>query len=192
MSIDFYNQHASSFYASTVEVDSSSLLEQFIPYLPKSGRVLDAGCGSGRDSKRLIDLGFHVDAFDASEALATLAQQLLGKPVRVATFMQFTSTHQYDGIWACASLLHVAKASLPDTFAHLASMLKSGGAFYCSFKYGQGEVERDGRRFTHCDEALLAELLSGLPLVIDKVWLTTDLRVGRENEQWLNAVLLKR
>ncbi|AAN54474.1 class I SAM-dependent methyltransferase [Shewanella oneidensis MR-1] len=192
MSIDFYNQNASSFYASTVEVDSSSLLEQFTPYLPKGGSVLDAGCGSGRDSKRLIELGFHVDAFDASAALATLAQQLLGKPVRVATFMQFTSTLQYDGIWACASLLHVSKASLPDAFAHLASMLKSGGAFYCSFKYGQGEVERDGRSFTHCDEALLAELLTGSPLVIDKVWLTTDLRVGRENEQWLNAVLLKR
>ena len=192
MSIDFYNQNASSFYASTVEVDSTSLLEQFTPYLPKGGSVLDAGCGSGRDSKRLIEFGFHVDAFDASEALATLAQQLLGKPVRVATFMQFTSTQQYDGIWACASLLHVSKASLPDTFAHLASMLKSGGAFYCSFKYGQGEVERDGRSFTHCDEALLAELLTGSPLVIDKVWLTTDLRVGRENEQWLNAVLLKR
>jgi len=191
MSIDFYNQNASSFYASTVEVDSTSLLEQFIPYLPKGSSVLDAGCGSGRDSKRLIEFGFHVDAFDASAALATLAQQLLGKPVRVATFMQFTSTQQYDGIWACASLLHVSKASLPDTFAHLASMLKSGGAFYCSFKYGQGEVERDGRSFTHCDEALLAELLTGLPLAIDKVWLTTDLRVGRENEQWLNAVLLK-
>jgi len=191
MSIDFYNQNASSFYASTVEVDSTSLLEQFTPYLPKGGSVLDAGCGSGRDSKRLIEFGFHVDAFDASEALATLAQQLLGKPVRVATFMQFTSTQQYDGIWACASLLHVSKASLPDTFAHLASMLKLGGAFYCSFKYGQGEVERDGRRFTHCDEVLLAELLTGLPLAIDKVWLTTDLRVGRENEQWLNAVLFK-
>ncbi|QDZ91789.1 class I SAM-dependent methyltransferase [Shewanella decolorationis] len=191
MSIDFYNQNASSFYASTVEVDSTSLLEQFTPYLPKGGSVLDAGCGSGRDSKRLIEFGFHVDAFDASEALATLAQQLLGKPVRVATFMQFTSTQQYDGIWACASLLHVSKASLPDTFAHLASMLKLGGAFYCSFKYGQGEVERDGRSFTHCDEVLLAELLTGLPLAIDKVWLTTDLRVGRENEQWLNAVLLK-
>ena len=191
MSINFYNQNASSFYASTVEVDSSSLIEQFIPYLPAGAAVLDAGCGSGRDSKRLIDLGFHVDAFDASEALATFAQHLLGKPVRVATFMQFESTYQYDGIWACASLLHVARASLPDTFAHLSSMLKSGGAFYCSFKYGQSEVERDGRKFTHCDEALLAELLTDLPIAIDKLWITTDLRIGRENEQWLNAILLK-
>ncbi|MGL5290720.1 MAG: class I SAM-dependent methyltransferase [Vibrionaceae bacterium] len=192
MSIDFYDQHACSFYASTVDIDSSSLLEQFIPYLPKGGSVLDAGCGSGRDSKRLIDLGFHVDAFDASKSMALLAQQLLGKPVCVATFMQFASIQQYDGIWACASLLHVAKISLPSTFAHLASMLRAGGAFYCSFKYGEGEVERDGRSFTQCNEALLAELLTDLPLAIDKVWLTTDLRVGREDEQWLNAVLLKR
>lgn len=192
MSIDFYNQNAQLFFSSTVEVDSSSLLERFVPYLPEGGLVLDAGCGSGRDSKRLLDMGFQVDAFDASAPLAALAEQLLNQAVTVATFTRFTSNKHYDGIWACASLLHVMRESLPETFAHLAQMLKSGGAFYCSFKYGQDEMERDNRHFTNCNEALLSQLISSLPLTIEQLWVTQDLRAGRKNEQWLNAILIKR
>ena len=143
MSVEFYNQNAQQFFSSTVEVDSTSLLDQFVPYLPQGGLVLDAGCGSGRDSKRFLDMGYQIDAFDASAPLAALAEELLNQSVTVTTFENFTSSKRYDGIWACASLLHVTRESLPETFAHLAKMLKCGGAFYCSFKYGQDEVERD-------------------------------------------------
>ncbi|HGS5355739.1 TPA: class I SAM-dependent methyltransferase [Vibrio cholerae] len=192
MSVEFYNQNAQQFFSSTVEVDSTSLLDQFVPYLPQGGLVLDAGCGSGRDSKRFLDMGYQIDAFDASAPLAALAEELLNQSVTVTTFENFTSSKRYDGIWACASLLHVTRESLPETLAHLAKMLKCGGAFYCSFKYGQDEVERDGRRFTNCNEALLNQLLTSSPLAIDKLWVTQDLRAGREHEQWLNAILIKR
>ena len=60
MSIDFYNQHAPQFFSSTVDIDASSLLKPFLDYLPDGGHILDAGCGSGRDSKHLIELGYQV------------------------------------------------------------------------------------------------------------------------------------
>ncbi|KJG02112.1 class I SAM-dependent methyltransferase [Photobacterium angustum] len=74
MSIDFYNTHADDFYQSTVNIDVSPLLRRFIPYLPASAHILDAGCGSGRDSKTFIDQGFQVTAIDASEELGKRAE----------------------------------------------------------------------------------------------------------------------
>lgn len=85
MSVEFYNQNAQQFFSSTVEVDSTSLLDQFVPYLPQGGLVLDAGCGSGRDSKRFLDMGYQIDAFDASAPLAALAEELLNQSVTVTT-----------------------------------------------------------------------------------------------------------
>ncbi len=120
MSVEFYNQNAQQFFSSTVEVDSTSLLDQFVPYLPQGGLVLDAGCGSGRDSKRFLDMGYQIDAFDASAPLAALAEELLNQSVTVTIFENFTSSKRYDGIWACASLLHIPRSLLTQTFAHLA------------------------------------------------------------------------
>jgi len=73
--------------------------------------------------------------------------------------------------------------------AHLALQLREGGLFYCSFKYGVGEVSRDGRHFTQLDEAGLTRLLQGLPLQVVESWQTADLRPGRQDERWLNVLL---
>lgn len=191
MSVDFYNQHAQAFFDSTKEVDVSSLLAHFTPHLSKSAHVLDAGCGSGRDSKRLLELGYAVTAFDASVALATRAEKHIQQPVAVCTFAEFESDRQFDGIWACASLLHVSASELPSTFAHLASLLKTGGVFYCSFKYGLSDTEQDGRFFTHCNRARLECFIQEARLAVHEVWETADLRPGREEERWLNAILIK-
>ena len=191
MSIEFYNQNAQLFFASTKEVDTHSLMEHFTPHIPKGGIILDAGCGSGRDAKSFVEQGYKVVAFDASEELASLASQLLQIPVTVSTFADFQGDQSFDGIWACASLLHVGELDLPDTFTHLASQLKPFAPLYCSFKYGTGEVERDGRRFTNGDEQRLAQWIAHAPLNVAKIWITNDLRADRQNEQWLNAILIK-
>ncbi|CAH8206240.1 class I SAM-dependent methyltransferase [Vibrio aestuarianus] len=191
MSIEFYNQNAQLFFTTTKEVDTSSLIEHFTPYLPQGGTILDAGCGSGRDAKNFIDLGYQVTAFDASEALASLASQLLQIPVTVSTFTNFYSDKPFDGIWACASLLHVRELDLPSTFSHLASQLKPSAPLYCSFKYGTDEVERDGRRFTNGNEQRLSEWITHTQLKIEKIWRTHDLRAERQHELWLNAILIK-
>ncbi|OLQ88038.1 SAM-dependent methyltransferase [Vibrio panuliri] len=189
--MSFYNTNAQDFFAGTVDVDMSSLYEKFVPLLPSHASVLDAGCGSGRDSRYFSQCGFKVDAFDASEELVSLAKLHSAIDVQLCTFIDYQSTHLYDGIWACASLLHVPKSELPRTFKHLASLLKSGGFFYCSFKYGDDEVERDGRRFSNLNEDALSTLLLCSKLTAKELWLTSDLRPGRENEKWLNAILIK-
>jgi SAM-dependent methyltransferase len=196
MSVDYYNQNARNFFDGTVAVDMVPLYQRFLPLLPPHAHILDAGCGSGRDSRYFLDQRFAVTAMDASQELAQLAQSLLQQAVTVCRFDEFQASKPLDAIWACASLLHVPLAELPAVMAHLTAQLKARGIFYCSFKYGSGQVSRDGRTFTNLDEAGLDALLHSLPLqtvplrIID-IWQTGDLRPGRESERWLNVVLQK-
>ena len=185
----YYEQNAQDFYDSTVSVDMQTLYEQFLPLIPDGGSILDAGCGAGRDSKAFLDIGFDVDAFDASEKLALLASELTGKKVEVALFQTYQNKKTFDAIWACASLLHVPLIELPGVFSSLANMLKTGGYFYCSFKYGEGEVARNGRLFSNLNESAFAKLINQVPLSIKTQWITGDLREGRASEKWLNVIL---
>ena len=187
----YYKTNAQAFYDSTVDVDMQSLYDQFLSLIPAGGSILDAGCGAGRDSKAFINLGFNVEAFDASEELAQLASDLIGNKVSVALFQTYKSSKAFDAIWACASLLHVPLIELPQVFQHLAEMLKTDGIFYCSFKYGEEEIARNGRRFTNLNESGFAEQIKGLPLEVEKQWITGDLREGRESEKWLNIIMRK-
>lgn len=191
-SISFYNNNADEFVINTISVDMTSLYQKFLPLLPANAHILDAGCGSGRDSKYFIDTGFTVTAMDASKALAESATALIGQPVHECLFQDFHSDKQFDAIWACASLLHVSSAELPDVFSHLASQLKPQGLFYCSFKYGNDDVERGGRYFTNADETRLNRFISSSPLHVVDSWLTGDLRPGRESERWINVILSNR
>ncbi|ALR75223.1 class I SAM-dependent methyltransferase [[Enterobacter] lignolyticus] len=191
MSIRYYQQHAGDFFTATVDVDMRSLYAPFIALLPAQGTLLDAGCGSGRDSKAFKDMGYRVEAFDASAEMVALASGHAGIPVRRLTFSELDEAERYDGIWCCASLLHVPAAELPQAMQKLADALKPGGAWYVSFKYGDGEREKDGRHFTDLNEQTLENLVSPLAGIrIHTTWRTEDKRPGRD-EIWLNALLRK-
>ncbi|WP_422136328.1 class I SAM-dependent methyltransferase [Endozoicomonas sp. ALD040] len=186
---DFYQKNALQFYSSTVGVDARELYKFFLPLIPNGGHILDAGCGSGRDARAFLNRGYKVTAFDASANLAAMASQLTGLTVQTCLFDEFQTKRQFDGIWACASLLHVPYSDLAATINHLAGFLVPGGYFYCSFKYGRGEALRDGRHFTYMDDALLQNMLSSTELWIHNSWTTRDLRPERATEQWLNVIL---
>lgn len=166
--------------------------QRFIPLLNDGASILDAGCGSGRDSLYFYNEGFSVTAFDLSEQLVDLARQHTSLPVQQCAFTSFESSTQYDGIWACASLLHVPLSELPETMDYLSCYLKPKAVFYCSFKYGEGEVERGGRCFTNLTESSLRKVLEGTQLAIKEVWQTGDQRPDRTEERWLNALLIRK
>ena len=192
MTLEYYQHHADDFFNSTVNVDMCSLYTPFLEHVPKGGRRLDAGCGSGRDSKAFLQQGYRVEAFDATAEMAKLASQHTGLSVKQMTFSDVDTVNRYDGIWCCASLLHVSAAELPDAMAKLARALKPGGIWYVSFKYGDGERVKDGRRFTDLNEQGLNTLLAGLAgITLVGHWITEDKRPDR-SEMWLNALLQKR
>lgn len=190
MTMDYYRQHADAFFNGTVDVDMASLYRPFIAALPAQGLVLDAGCGSGRDSKAFASMGYAVEAFDASPEMVAMASEHAGLAVRQMRFDEVDAVSRYDGIWCCASLLHVPAAELPDAMQRLARALKPGGIWYVSFKYGEGERAKEGRRFTDLNEAGLSGLVSSLDGIhIRTLWKTQDKRPDRD-ETWLNALLV--
>jgi 2-polyprenyl-3-methyl-5-hydroxy-6-metoxy-1,4-benzoquinol methylase len=188
--LNYYNQHAQTFSDSTLNVDMSALYAEFLPLIPKHGHILDAGCGSARDAMYFKQQGFTVSAFDASPELAKLASNYLRQAVEFKTFQQLNCTNKYDGIWCCASLLHVPKAELPQVFLKLQNALKPNGVLYVSFKYGTQERVHNGREFTDLNESALTALInSHTKLKILKQWQTVDQRPERESEVWLNALI---
>ena len=187
--LSYYNQNATTFFTNTINVDMSVLHDRFLSAVSAGGNVLDAGCGSGRDSKVFLDRGYRVTAFDASHELARLAEEHTGIQVQVRSFIDVKEQACYDGIWACASLLHVEKAELPAALASLWNALKPGGVFYLSFKIGTGERVQDGRHFTDVEEQQLRTWFTALPEVDTMAcWQSIDQRPGR-TEQWLNALV---
>lgn len=187
----YYNQNASKFFADTVEVDMSEFHDRFLVHLSAGGLILDAGCGSGRDAKRFLDRGFRVAAFDASAELAQMATSHAGVDVAVRNFSDICELSCYDGIWACASLLHLRSVEIPGALQALWAALKPSGTFYLSFKVGVGERLQGDRHFTDMTEAQLRDWIAGLPEVqsID-CWITADARPDR-SERWLNAIIIR-
>ena len=192
MTINYYQQNADEFFNGTINVDMSNIYQHFTQDLPTGSLILDAGCGSGRDSKAFLDMGYKVEAFDASSEMVQRASKHTGLDVKNVVFDDVNAVNKYDAIWCCASLLHVPERDLLSTLAKLAASLKLNGIWYLSFKYGDTQREKDGRLFTDINEQRLTELVSNLSNIdIRSTWITEDNRPER-NEKWLNAILVKR
>lgn len=191
--VAWYDQHAAAFAKQTADVDLAPIYQRFLRYIPAGGRILDAGCGSGRDALAFSERGYLVSAFDASTEMASLARiTLRGRAiVRVRRFDQVDCLEEFDGIWACASLLHVPASEFQGVAQRLARALRPHGAWYMSFKLGQGERQKDGRLFLDHTEKTLRGALSAAPVEVADAWITQDVRPGRASEQWINAVALR-
>jgi SAM-dependent methyltransferase len=187
--IGFYDANAEDFFRRSVDADMARGHADFTALVPPGSRILDAGCGSGRDSLAFAGLGFQVTSMEASAKLAALATAHTGLPVEVMTFDQIAWREAFDGIWACASLLHVPRAELPAAVTRLRDALVPGGILWMSFKYGAQERFANGRHFTDLDEAgagPLIEAVGGLELI--SLAVTGDAREDRSAERWLSVL----
>lgn len=153
--LQYYHQHAETFISRTFSADMTSVQARFLAHLPALALILDLGCGSGRDALSFLQQGFMVDAVDGSAKMCRAAAQRTGLPVRQMLFQELDAKELYDGIWACASILHLDKKELATVLNKIAVALKPGGVFYTSFKYGSFEGMRGGRYFTDFTEETL-------------------------------------
>lgn len=188
----YYDEHAEEYVRSTMDVDLGELYRPFLSLLPRGGSVLDAGCGSGRDSLYFKRAGYAVHALDASPGMVRLSSERLGQEVELATFQTLDYEEAFDGIWACASLVHVPRAEMGEVLVRLARALRPGGVLYASLKAGTGERFEGERFFSRFDEEeLLRVVLEVDRLVPEQVWRTRDVRPAPPAEHWINLLALR-
>ena len=187
--LQYYKEQQDTFFAGTVSADMKDAQTRFLAHLSPSSFILDFGCGSGRDTKAFLDLGYKVDATDGSEEMCRRASEYTGICVRKMLFGELNEKALYDGIWACASILHLPKTELKDVLNKISAALKNNGILYTSFKYGNYEGMRKDRYFTDFTEDTLKEFWKEIDSMdIIEEWITQDVRKGREHEKWINIL----
>jgi SAM-dependent methyltransferase len=185
--VRYYDQNSRAFIVRSRGLDMASLYRPFLACIPPGGHILDAGCGSGRDARAFLDRGYLVTALDASEAMVAEAADFIGQRVLLMRFQEIAFEDEFDGVWACASLLHVPRAEMDAVLARIVRALKPEGLLYLSFKEGQQDRIADGRFFSDYTEGSLTALLarqSALELL--QVWTTRG-----QDVNWINGLARK-
>jgi len=139
--LQFYRSNAQA-YAEWAKAPSTRLTG-FLGLLPAGGSILELGCGAGNHAAKMLAAGFTLRATDGSPEMAAIASLRLGHPVETMLFHELDEDQAYDGVWASACLLHVPRDDLAGILARIHRALKPDGAFYASFKVGNGSG-RDG------------------------------------------------
>ena len=192
MSFKYYDNNPDKFYEDTVHVDMGEFYQAFLPLVRAGGKILDVGCGSGRDLQKFKNLGYELVGIDASNEMVKKAKALSGVEVLNLKFSEITWDNEFDGLWASASLLHVPISEIPNTLKLLWKSLKKSSPFFMSFKYGEISYIKNERHFQNYTEVTIEPILDNLEdHKIEKIWTTADKRFNRKGENWLNLILTK-
>lgn len=172
--------------------------EKFVALLQPKAKVLDAGCGPGRDCEYFAGRGFEVTGVDLSEKLLKIAK----KRVPSATFqkqdlrrLQFQK-NSFDGIWACASLLHLRRSDALAVLKSFFTLLKPGGILFVQLKEGKGEADivdpiiADlSRHFVYYSLSELKKILQEAGFIVNDIytWNEEVRRPGRRDIVWISC-----
>lgn len=186
--MSYYNANATKFLEDTLGADMTVLHEVFLERLPQTAVILDAGCGSGRDSLYFKSIGHFIVAMDASQEMCQFAGEYIGESVLLCRFQDMHFKVLFDGVWACASLIHVPSNEMVNVLQRFNWYLKDNGIMYASFKYGDFEGEREGRYYLDLTEETAMKFFTEAGFNIEKMWITDDVRENHVDEKWLNVL----
>lgn len=191
--IEYYEKNAAEFIESTISANVSDLYKPFEELLTPGCRILDLGCGSGRDSKYFAEKGYDVVAMDPSPAMCAQTRALIHIPVYKMRAEEMQFSNEYNGVWACASLLHVPRDKQKNVIHRIATALKNEGILYASWKYGTQDRTADGKKYVDMNDSLIYEIIKEVPeMQIVKMWTTKDVRNEYSTQKWLNVLLRKK
>ncbi len=188
----FYKNNVEHYVSETFDIKLTDNIELFLAYLPKNSKILDIGCGSGRDTLCFKQQGFSVVATDSVSEMAKSASKNISQQVLVRSFFNLDFNDEFDGVWASASLLHCPKSEITSALQNVANALKINGIAYISLKQGIGEgVDKNGRYFSYYSEHEVTELIDELDnFTINKLWLDKSTLRGI-HQVWINVLLTK-
>ncbi|MGH7853035.1 MAG: class I SAM-dependent DNA methyltransferase [Candidatus Binatia bacterium] len=194
ITLGHYNEHADSFWSGTRDHDVSQNRDTLLQHLHGPGpcRILDFGCGPGRDLKVFRDLGHEAIGLEGAERFVELARSYSGCEVWHQDFLKLAMPHEFfDGIFANASLFHVPSQELPRVLFELWTALKQDGVLFSSNPRGENEEGWNGQRYgcyynleTWCDLVTAAGF-------VEITHYYRPPSVPREQQPWLASVWRK-
>ncbi|MDU9027641.1 class I SAM-dependent DNA methyltransferase [Pseudomonas mediterranea] len=192
LTLKYYDSVCDEYDKFSSSIDMQAQWEVFERKLPLGSKILDLGCGTGRDIQYFLSKGYNVEGLEPSVAMANIARLKTGAKIINLAAEQMDFAGEFDGVWACASLIHIPKSALVATLPKIARALKFGGYFYLSLKQGVGEARNnDGRFFSFYEMDEILELLLNVnQLEGVEHWLSKDL-AGRSDTQWINVLVKK-
>ena len=148
--IDYYNDNAGSFWHGTKDHDVSQNIEALVRHIEGEApfRILDFGCGPGRDLMDWSARGHSPVGLDGSKVFCEMARERAGVEVWHQDFCALDlPKHNFDGVFANATLFHVPTSTLPKTLKALNNTLKPGGVLMSSNPRGPDIENFSGDRF---------------------------------------------
>mgnify|MGYP002648189349 CR=1 FL=1 len=189
MMSNYYESNAECYAAETFFADMSEQYQRFLPLLKKGAKILDVGSGSGRDACYIQKHGYQVTALEPSKNLCREIRKVFSGEIECSDIQNYQPAERYDGIWACASLIHLQEEEILCFFEKIELLLKANGIIYISGKNGipTGKAE-DGRYFLEFSEYLVEKILIvNEQLKLEQLWYTGDVS-GRRGFRWLNVI----
>jgi len=148
--LDDYNRNATAFRAGTQDHDVRQNIEALLRHIHAESpfRILDFGCGPGRDLAAFARLGHRPVGLDGSREFVAMARQATGCEVWHQDFLalELPDAH-FDGVFANASLFHVPSVELPRVLAQLNACLKPAGVLFSSNPRGANQEGWNGARY---------------------------------------------
>ncbi len=191
--IDYYNENAKKYFETTYKANMSKQYEMFLKYIKERGSILDFGCGSGRDSLYFKDLGYKVTAIDGSEEMCKLARQYTGLAVKHMQFLDLCDIEAYDGIWACASILHAPRKQMIDILKKMRNALQHDGSMYVTLKNGTtDEITPECRSYSYYSKDEFEEKADSANLKVVEYTSSLSVTNSKEERYWHNFILQKK
>ena len=187
--MSYYHEHALEYIDNTKDCNMFHLYFDFEKHLKPGDKILDVGFGSGRDSL-YFSKKYLVTSIDPEITFCEHAKSIGLKNVKNIKAQEINFENEFNGIWACASLLHIPSEELPLVFKKCFDALKINGVLYASFKMSDFEGMRNGRYFTDLTVEKFLTLIKETEFKIDKISFTDDVRKER-TDKWINVYLVK-
>ena len=191
LTLKYYNQHADDFFVGTCNHDVSQNIMWLLHYIEVAPpfKILDFGCGPGRDLKVFAQRGHIAVGLDGSKRFAAIARDYSHCEVLEQDFLKLDlPANQFDGVFANASLFHVPSQALPRILSELHMTLKSGAVLFSSNPHGHNEEGwTHGRYGVYYDLETWRCLMSDVGFTELIHYYRPD-NLPREQQPWLASV----
>ncbi|MEJ2267898.1 MAG: class I SAM-dependent methyltransferase [Nanoarchaeota archaeon] len=179
--INFYEKIANDYSKSWDDIEIIKRELNFFLEFIKGKKILDIGCGHGRDCKYFSEKGFETIGIDLSENFLKIAKKKspLSKFAKMDMRKLNFPKESFDGLWVCSSFLHIPQKNNKETMKEFYRVLKKEGIMFIAVKLGKGEKIKNGKYDKLYSKKEFEKLIKNTGFHIQKSY------INRHKKDWI-------